>query len=156
MEGISYNHIVCEAFRYYINFYIEERRNSSVIWSFLFPYLVKTKYKYALLDVLKEENYIKNNKKNIIEGFYYGFKGLNQDQEISSESINRYQDPEKKKFYTYKIPFSKETLLNLFLYCEIPKDHSETLVERLFDDESYKNIILYYQKMLFDLFQVDI
>lgn len=152
LDGISYNCIVCEAFRCYINNQLKTNKSSFVMWSFIFQYLLLRKY--DILRVLKEENYIKDHKKHILTGCFYGFEELNQEQSRSSDLKNIINKDQKA--FTYKIPFSRETLSNLFLYCEFPKDHSESLIDHFFKNKNYNKILLYYKKTIFNLFKVDL
>jgi len=124
------------------------------MWFSVFKKLVTAKY--DLLGVLKQENYIKDHKEHILTGFFHGFEELDQGQKLDYYLESFIQNPKDQKVFTYKIPFSKETLFNLFLYCEFPKDHSETLMNHFFREKSYEKILLYYKNMIFSLFKVDL
>ena len=139
---IPYNTLVCEAVRHCVKNSIKTDENQSIVWRRVFTYLLDQRF--SVLNVLIEENFIEKMKPTIIQTFYNSFK--------ISDKIASWLNIRKEK--SYPIVFSKEALLNILLYCEFPKTDSDILVTDFFREKSYKNILLYYQNVLFDLFQI--
>lgn len=150
LKNISYNIIICEPFRHFLNDYLKQKNDSKAVWMRVLGYLLNARF--SVLEVLKEENYIKNNKQNILQGFCSAFKQL--DHTINLFWKKDLQTSETEKLS--KIRFYEEKLLNIFLYCEFARSDSEVLVENFFIEKSYKNIIVYYECTILDLFQMDI
>ena len=153
-KDISYNTIVCEAFKHYLNYYLKEEQYPDMIWPMVFPYVEGTNF--SVLEVLKEENYIKNHKENILKSFYFGFQGLESEKAFFDFFTEGAQNSETEKFSTHETNFYKEKLLNIFIYCEIPRSSSVILRDNFFLEKSYKNIILYYRKLIADIFKIDV
>ena len=146
LKTISYNIIICEAFRHFANNSLKQKNDSRVVWLCALGHLLDARF--SILEVLKEENYIKNDKQNILKGFCSGFKQL--DANGSFFWIKGLQSSETEKLS--KIHFYEEKLLNIFLYCEFPRNDSEALVKNFFIEKSYKNIIVYYECTILELF----
>ena len=146
LKNISYNIIICEAFRHFLNDYLKQNNESQEIWIRILGHLLSARF--SILEVLKEENYIKNNKQSILKGFCSGFKGLDSTGNFFWKEGLKSSETEKLS----KIHFYEEKLLNIFLYCEFPRNDSEVLVENFFIKKSYKNIIVYYECTILELF----
>ncbi len=151
-EHISYDIIVCECFRHVLNDSLKAQE-SYAIWMIVLRYLLKKDF--SILGILKNENYIKDHKENILQGFYYGFKALDQGKAQSESLKSLFKGKEKPTSFNSKINLSQKKLSNIFLYCEISTIDSKTLAEDFFVKESYKTIVLYYQNMIFDLFHIN-
>ena len=155
LDYIPYLLIFCEALRAYIN--DELIKNSEfIMWSSVLAFLLYTEF--SVLEVLKQEDYIKNNKQDILRGFYYGFDQIEQDRNIWSRLNlkNDFQNSENPKIIGNEKNLLEKKLLNIFLYCEFSRSDSELLINNLFLEKNFKNIIQYYENILFDLFQFDV
>lgn len=146
LDHIPYNTLVCEALRYYVKNSIKTNKNQSMVWVRVFRYLLDERF--DVLKVLIEENFMQKLKPIIIQNFYDGFKAQENRRLQQASWQNITND------FFYKIWFSKERLLNIFLYCEFPRKDSEVLVTDFFREKNYQNILLYYKNVLFDLFQI--
>ena len=143
---IPYNTLVCEAVRHCVKNSIKTDENQSIVWRRVFTYLLDQRF--SVLDVLIEENFIEKMKPTIIQNFYYGFRSKEKDR-LSKASLEKIT-----KRLPCEIGFSKERLLGILLYCEFPRTDSEILITDFFRKKSYQNILLYYQNVLSDRFQI--
>ena len=146
LDHIPYNTLACEAVRHYVKDSIKTNRNQSIVWRRVFTYLLDQRF--SVLDVLIEENFIEKMKPTIIQNFYYGFRSKEKDR-LSKASLEKIT-----KRLPCEIGFSKERLLGILLYCEFPRTDSEILITDFFRKKSYQNILLYYQNVLSDRFQI--
>lgn len=134
-EHISYDTIVCAAIRHYVNNYLDIRPpNSDIyyaygIWIRLLKYFLFTNF--SIQKLFEEGQFIKNYKKEILIGFYGGFKTIEQDSYTDNFSK---MDPEKIIYILVSCGISKDEAENITTYSFQTKNYSEIL-------ESLANIL---------------
>ena len=146
-----YDTIVCEAVRYYVKDSLKKNTDQNVLWEHLFKYLLNNKF--SVLNVLLEEKFVEKMKLTIIHNFYYGFR---REENVRRRKASWAKITTGSTYFIYTIRFSKEMLLNILLYCDFPRRDSDLLVADFFREKNYQNILLYYQNVLSDRFQITV
>ena len=127
-EHISYDTIVCAAIRHYVNNYLDTRPPNSTayyaygIWIRLLKYFLFTNF--SIQKLFEEEQFINNYKKEVLIGFYGGFKTIEQD--------------------SYTDNFSKmnlEKIIYILVLCGISKNEAKKLTTYSFQTKSYSMIL---------------
>ncbi len=156
LENVPYQFIVCNAIKYQLNNYYNncstiptknKKEYMSFHWSLILEYLLITAF--PVRKMLEKQNYIKEHKKIILEGFYEAFIGLTNSQIKDFLSNFKVKSFPKSlvKFYS-PLESSKERLLSLLIFSEIPKKEAEKLTEKCFLTEEFTEVIFYYKHLL--------
>ena len=105
----------------------------------------------------KKENFIKNQKKCIINGFYFGFIKINK--ELKTTGRKFFSTPVTKGDVVDKtsdlLINYKEKLYNILIYSEIPEKDAKTLTEKSFAAKDFSVIICHYKQILEELNSIE-
>lgn len=85
-ENVPYSLLVCSAIKYLLNSYYSGNIRlyfSSSDWSLILKYLLCTLF--PVRQMLEKEGYIKKHKKDIIKGFFKGFRNLSSNRSFLSK-----------------------------------------------------------------------
>lgn len=150
LENVPYPLIVCEAIKFelYYHYNLNQNQGASFNWPKILDYLLNTTF--PVRKMLEEKNCIKRYNKDILKGFHHGFRQLRQINGL----LNFFSNSKVKYFPESLIELylplesSKERLLNVLVFSEIPKQEAEKLTEDYFLTEDLTDIISYYKNML--------
>lgn len=150
LKNVPYPLIVCEAIKFRLESYynLTQTKGVSFNWSLIVDYLLNTTF--PVRKMLEEKNYIKSYKKDILEGFYKGFRHLQQVGGL----LNFFSNSKVKNFpeslIELYLPLEslKKRLLKVLVFSEIPKQEAEKLTEDCFLTEDLTAIISYYKNLL--------
>jgi len=149
LENVPYQLIVCSAIKYELNNYYNSNKEQYVSfnWSLILNYLLITTF--PVRKMLEKQNYIKEYKKQIFKGFQDGFACL-RDIELKAFFSNSEVKNFPKSLVKYYSPLesSKERLLNILIFSEIPKKEAEKLTEKCFLTEEFTEVISSYKDLL--------
>jgi len=154
-ENVPYSLLVCSAIKYLLNSYYSGNIRiyfSSLAWFRILNYLLNTLF--PIREMLEKEGYIKSHKKDIIEGFLLGFREFSREVSFSSEFFSDFMIlklPQSRVKEYSPIESSKERLLKVLLFSEIPLKEAEELTEDCFSTKDFSKIISSYQKVLANL-----
>ena len=148
LDHIPYETILCEGTRFYINNFLQEsviNPNAvdlnlsmlSPIWTPVFQYLLWTSCSSSMKNMLENQNYRKNHKRDILETFYGEFH-LIRSSEFSLNTI----------FSKIEKSVLEKRLLNVFLFSGISENNSKTLVNNFFLTENVDEIFYFYQMLV--------
>ncbi len=126
---------------------MNKKKYMSFHWSLILNYLLITNF--SVREMLEKQNYIKEHKKLILKGFYEGLIDL-RNIEIKAFFSNSQVKNFPKSLVEFYSPLesSKERLLNLLIFSEIPKKEAENLTEKCFLTEEFTEVISYYKNLL--------
>jgi len=148
-ENVPYQLIVCNAIKYQLNNYYNSNKKEymSFHWSLILNYLLITAF--PVRKMLEKQNYIKEHKKLILKGFCKGLIGLRNIEIKDFFSNSKVKNFPKSLVKIYSpLESSKEKLLNLLIFSEIPKKEAEKLTEKCFLTEEFTEVIFYYKHLL--------
>ncbi len=149
LENVPYPLIVCNGIKYELNncYNSNKKQYMSFHWSLILNYLLITAF--PVREMLEKQNYIKEHKKLILKGFCKGLIGL-RNIEIKAFFSNSQVKNFPKCLVNFYSPLesSKERLLNLLIFSEIPKKEAEKLTEKCLLTEEFTEVISYYKNLL--------
>ncbi len=145
LENIPYETILCAAIKVCLRSYTKRRSNEVTLWMQIFAYLKNTNY--PIKEILEEQNFIRKHKKNILKTFHLCFQDLQN--RTSRGLIFTYEITETKNIF-------KKRFLNIFFVSEIPMEDAKILVNNFGLTKNLDEIILYYKKISFSLFKINL
>lgn len=163
LENISYSFLVCNAIKYELTLF-SEPITATFYWKGVLSYLMFTTF--PVIEILEEEDFIKNQKKDILNGFYKGFNEINRGLKTERENFvltpgmtscaEQFLSGSKKVMLegdvvdktSDSLIDSKEKLYNILIYSEIPENEAKSLTEKTFVKKDFSIIICYYKQIL--------
>jgi hypothetical protein len=150
LDHIPYQTIICEGTKFYINNYFQgsvpyvnfdvvglNLLSSFFIWEPIFHYLLWTTCSSSMKNMLENQKYIKNYKKEILETFEYEFQRIKKSQFCLNDILSK---TERSVF--------EERLLNVFLFSGISENKSKKLIDHFLLTESLDEILSFYKELL--------
>ena len=160
LENIPYSFLVCSAIKFELTLF-SKPTTSRFYWKKVLKYLMFTTF--PVIEILEKENFIKNQKKCIINGFYFGFIEINGQLKtrgkkffstpvtnISLRDVSDVVDKTSDLLINYK-----EKLYNILIYSEIPEKDAKTLTEKSFAAKDFSVKVCHYKRILDELNSIE-